>query len=41
MDVVVEILERKGVPYLYVNFNILPNLETRYRDKEEFWGLVA
>ena len=41
MDVIVEILEKKGVPYLYVNLNILPNLETRYRDKDEFWGVFA
>lgn len=41
MDVVVEVLERKGTPYLYVNFNILPSLEYKYKDKEEFWGLVA
>lgn len=41
MDVIVEIIEKKGLPYLYVNFNILPNLESKYKDKDEFWGLVA
>ena len=41
MDVVVEILEKRGNPYLYVNFNNLPALEKSYSDKDEFWGLVT
>lgn len=41
MDVVVEILEKRGNPYLYVNFNNLPALERSYADKDEFWGLVT
>lgn len=41
MDVIVDILEKRGTPYLYVNFNILPSLEEKYEEKEEFWGLVA
>lgn len=41
MDVVVEILEKKESPYLYVNFESLPSKEYHYTDKDEFWGLVA
>lgn len=41
MDMVVEILEKRSSPYLYVNFQNLPALEYKYKDKDEFWGLVA
>lgn len=41
MDVIVEVLERKESPYLYVNFKNLPSMEYKYQDKDEFWGLVA
>jgi hypothetical protein len=41
MDVVVELLENRAQDYLYVNFDLLPSLEARATDKDEFWGLVA
>ncbi len=41
MDMVVELLEKKSLDYLYVNFDLLPSLEAKYSDKDEFWGLVA
>jgi len=41
MDVIVEILEKKGQTYLYCNLHGLPRLESRHHDKDEFWGLVA
>jgi hypothetical protein len=41
-DIIIELLEKKGSKYLYVDLSILVGLEKKYqKDKVYYWGLFA
>src|SRR3990167_979872 len=40
-DAIVDYLDKKGTRYLYADFSILADLESKHTDKVYFWGLFA